>query len=114
MRLALEQISINTLGDGDLTDRVEKFDRQVEFLGEKFERVGKVGAPPGKKHFFRRIPAVLAAVVIGRTGDFRRKAGQRVSNHHRERGERFVHRLGVASAQGNEPVGDLLVLCVRE
>ena len=57
---------------------------------------------------------MLGAIVIGGAGDFRRQAGQRIADHHRQCGHGFIHLLGVSAAQSHEAVRDLLMLGIHE
>ena len=107
--LVLDAIDIDPLAEGDVVHRIEEFDGEIEFFPEKFQGVGESGTATGDVDVLRRGSTVLAAVVIGGACDFRRKAGERVADHHGERGEGFIQLLGVATAEGNQAVGGFLL-----
>ena len=64
-------LEVRGAGDGHLAQRIEKFDRQLQFLVKKLPDVRRARASAGKKNALRWIAVLLRAVMTDRAHQFR-------------------------------------------
>ena len=90
--------------DGDIAQRIEKLDRELQLLGEELPHIRERRAAAAKENALGLRAALLGTVKADRTGDLRVETGHRVANHFRNARHIGILRLRVGPAEAHEAV----------
>ena len=90
--------------DGDVAQRIEELDRQLEFLVEELPHVRHARGAAAEENALRLAALLLGAIKADRARDFRVQPGHRVAHHLGDPRHFRIGRFGIGAAQTNEPI----------
>src|SRR6266700_7106588 len=79
MRRTCDLVAHDVICNDDVAHRVEKFNRQLEFLVEKFARIGRAGSAAAEINSLWRISLLLRPIKADRAGELRVQTSHRVT-----------------------------------
>ena len=105
--LAAKLVGNFRIGDGDVPQRIEMFDRHLQLLAEKLDHVGKADRSAAQKGANRSAAGLVLPIKGDRAGDFSVKTGHRAADDFGDLRFGGIFGLRIVSAQAHEPLLNL-------
>ena len=110
MRHARQLFQVHRRINLHIAERIEIFDRHVQFFGKKLRRVRHDGRAAGQKQPLRRRTALLAAIKLHRLVDLDVQLGHELPRDFGNGRLVRIFRLFIRAAQADEALGDFDLL----